>query len=257
MTEIDEASPLDVVAGAGDIAFVRTVAADQALEMCRTVLTARDHCRIGQITGQPGTGKSRLTTWLADEMGAIRIECWTRISDKDLMLLIAKSAVARGINIDLTGTGNTLFGRMLTALPGRLIIVDEANHLRWAQLEKLRSLSDLAQCGLVIVGTDILARTISTAGVGTYLAQFRQRIGAKRIVLGPMASDDELVAYCIQPRFGKVSRKTAALFRRLTGGVWRTALELGDACDRLMRAEGIEKLDEAVVQTAAAWMAGA
>lgn len=248
---------IPTAAGPVEVPFVRTVAADQTLEMCRTVLAARDHCRIGQITGEPGTGKSALTVWLADEMDAIRIECWTRISDKDLMLLIARACVAKGVNIDLTGTGNTLFSRMLQVLAGRLIIVDEANHLRWAQLEKLRSLSDLGHCGLVIVGTDILARTISTAGVGTYLAQFRQRIGGKRIVMAPIRSDDEFVAYCILPRFGTVTRRTAAQFRKLSGGVWRNALELGDTCERLMRAEGIAKLDEAVVQTAAALMAGA
>ena len=138
-----------------------------------------------------------------------------------------------------------------------MIIVDEANHLKWAQLERLRCLSDLGKCGLILVGTDILMRTITTAGVNTYLAQLRQRIGAKRILTSPVGSDDEMMAYCIMPRFGRVSRKTVSLFRKLSGGIWRSALELGDACERLMQAEGIEKLDETVVQTAAAWMAGA
>lgn len=236
--------------------YIRTEAADQAVAMCKAVLGARPHCRIGQITGQPGTGKSALTGWLADELGAIRIECWTRISDKDLLRLIVEDANAKGIAIDPNGTGNTLFKRLIAAMEGRLIIVDEANHLRWAQLEILRSLSDLGKCGLVIVGTDILSRTIAQATVSTYLAQLRQRIGAKRVVLGPMVSDDEIVAYCLMPRFGKVSRGVAKRFRALTGGYWRSALELGDACERLMAAEQIEKFDEAVLQTAAAFMAG-
>ena len=237
--------------------FVRTSTADQAVAMCQAVLNARPHCRIGQITGQPGTGKSALTEWLAGEMAAIRIEVWTRISDRDLLRLIVEAASAKGISLDPTGTGNTLFKRLITVLEGRLIIVDEANHLKWAQLEILRSLSDLGKCGLIIVGTDILSRTITSAGVSTYLAQLRQRIGAKRIVTGPVGTDDEMMAYCIMPRFGKVSRKTVSQFRKITGGFWRSALELGDACERLMQAEGIEKLDETVVQTAAAWMAGA
>lgn len=237
--------------------YIHTEATDHAVAMCKAVLDARPHCRIGQITGQPGTGKSALTLWLAEEMGAIRVECWTRISDKDLLRLIVEGANRAGIPVDPSGTGNTLFKRLIAVLEGRLIIVDEANHLKWAQLEILRSLSDLGRCGLIIVGTDILSRTIAAASVSTYLAQLRQRIGAKRVVLGPMTSDEEVAAYCITPRFGKVSRATAKQFRGITGGFWRAALELGDACARLMQTEQIEKLDETVVQTAAAWMAGA
>lgn len=237
--------------------YIRTEAADEAVAMCKAVLDARDYCRIGQITGQPGTGKSAMTNWLADELGAIRIEAWTKIGDKDLLILLVDAANRKGIIIDPTGTSNSLFKRLIAALEGRLIIVDEANHLKWKQLELLRSLSDLGKCGLIIVGTDILSRTIAAATITTYLAQLRQRIGAKRVVLGEMSTDEEVLAYCIAPRFGKVSRKTATQFRKLTGGFWRAALELGDACERLMKAENIEKLDETVVQTAAAWMAGA
>lgn len=237
--------------------FINTETAQMTVAMCQSVLDARPHCRIGQISGQPGTGKSALTLWLEGEMDALRIEVWTRISDKDMLRLIVEKAIAKGLPLDPTGTGNTLFKRLIAALEGRLIIVDEANHLKWAQLEILRSLSDLGRCGLILVGTDILSRTITSAGASTYLAQLRQRIGAKRIVTGPISSDEEIAAYCINPRFGAVSRKTVAQFRKTTGGYWRSALELGDACARLMQAEGIEKLDETVVQTAAAWMAGA
>lgn len=237
--------------------FVRTELADHALAMCGAVMAARDHCRIGQITGHPGTGKTALTHWLANECDAIRIEVWTRISDKDMMRLIVDAANRKGLAVDPLGTGNTLFKRLVQVLDGRMIIVDEANHLKWAQLEILRSLSDIGRCGLVIVGTDILSQRLAQASTSTYLAQLRQRIGAKRVVMGPFATDDELAAYCIAPRFGKVSRKTAAQFRKLTGGFWRAALELGDACQRLMQAEALDTLDEAVVQTAAAWMAGA
>ncbi len=236
--------------------YIRTETADHAVAMCKAVLAARPYCRIGQITGQPGTGKSAMTMWLAEELDAIRIEVWTRISDRDILRLIVEAANSKGIAVDPAGTGNTLFKRLISVLEGRLVIVDEANHLKWAQLEILRCLSDQGKCGLIIVGTDILSRTIAAAQVSTYLAQLRQRIGAKRVVMGPLGSDEEVAAYCITPRFGTVSRKTAAQFRKMTGGFWRSALELGDACARLMQAEGIDKLDETVVQTAAAWMAG-
>lgn len=241
----------------GEHGFVRTATAEQALEMCRAVLAARPNCRIGQITGRPGTGKSAPTWWLAGEMKAIRIEARARMGDREILRLLIEAAAPHGIAVDPSGTRNTLFTRLVGRLDGKLLIVDEANHLRWAQLEMLRGLPDHSGCGLILVGTDILSRTISTAGVGTYLDQLCQRIGAKRIVTNPIRSEDEMMACLIMPRFGRVSRGVVKAFMRTTGGIWRPALELGDACARLMRAEGIEKLDETVVQTAAAWMAGA
>ena len=61
---------------------MRTPQAEQAYQMCRVVMAARDYSRIGQITGEPGTGKSALTNWLSDEFGAVRIECWAGMNDK-------------------------------------------------------------------------------------------------------------------------------------------------------------------------------
>ncbi|MFV0409774.1 MAG: AAA family ATPase [Paracoccus sp. (in: a-proteobacteria)] len=230
--------------------YIRTEVAADAAAMCRAVLDARPRCQIGQITG-----KTALTEYLATELTAIRIEVWAGINNRDLLRILVDAANTQGLMIDPAGTANAMLGRLMAALTGRLVIVDEANHLSWKQLEILRGLSDLGRCGLILVGTDILARNIS--GDSTYLAQLRRRIGAKRVELGAMKSDEEVLAYCIQPRFGSVSRKTVQAFRKATGGVWGFALELGNACERLLAAEGIEKLDETVVQTAAAWMAGA
>lgn len=235
--------------------YIRTEVAADAAAMCRAVLDARPRCQIGQITGLSGTGKTALTCWLEEELAAIRIEVWAGINNRDLLRILVDGANAQGVTIDPAGTANAMLGRLMAALPGKLVIVDEANHLSWKQLEILRGLSDLGRIGLILVGTDILARNIS--GNGTYLAQLRRRIGAKRVELRAMTRDEEVLAYCVQPRFGAVSRKTVQAFRKATGGFWGFALELGDACERLMKAEGIEKLDETVVQTAAAWMAGA
>lgn len=237
--------------------YIETLPAQQALAMCKAVMTARPYCRIGQIIGHPGTGKTALTHWLAEELGAIRIEVWTRIADKEVLRLIAEGVNAKGAGIDTSGTGNTLLKRLIPVLAGRMIIVDEANHLRWAVLEILRSLADLSGCGLIIVGTDILGKRIASATVGTYLAQLRQRIGAKRVVMGPITKEAELAAYVLSPRFGQVTQKTAKVFLRQSGGFWRAALELADACERLMQSEGLDKLDERAVEVASAFMAGA
>jgi len=236
--------------------FVKTAQAEEALEMCQTVLGARQYSRIGQITGDPGTGKSELTYWLADQFGAVRVEAWHKMQEKTLMQEIAKGFNAKGAGIDLSGTSNTLFQRIKDETEGKLIIVDEANQMKWPVLELLRGLSDIGGAGLILVGTDILAQRLVAARVRIYLAQLRQRIGAKKVLMQPITDDVELAAYVIGPRFGQVTKGTAKRFRVLSKGHWRSALELADACERLMKNETLDKLDERVVETAAAWMAG-
>jgi DNA transposition AAA+ family ATPase len=224
--------------------------------MCQTVLGARQYSKIGQITGDPGTGKSSLTYWLTEEFKAVRVEAWHKMQEKTLMQEIAKGLNEQGASIDINGTSNTLFQRIKEMVDGRLIIIDEANQMKWPVLELLRGLSDIGGAGLILVGTDILAKRLVEARVRIYLAQLRQRIGAKKVLMQPITNDGELAAYVIGPRFGQVNKATAKRFRILSRGEWRSALELADACERLMANEGLDKIDERVVETAAAWMAG-
>lgn len=236
--------------------FVITGPAQNARAMAQTVIDSRKYSRIGQIIGEPGTGKSALTTWLAGQMGAIRVEAWRGITEKTLAQEIATALNARGAAIELRGTSNAIFNRLRGEIAGVLIIVDEANHLSWTHLEMLRGLSDIGGAGVILVGTDMLARTMDAARTRTYLAQLRQRIGAKRIVLSNMDNPHDFAAHVIAPRFGQIGKRTGVKFHRAAGGNWRAGLELGDACARAMAVDGLEKLTETVVDTAAAWMAG-
>lgn len=237
--------------------FVVTPQAERARQMARVVMEGRSHARIGQIVGDPGTGKSALTRWLADDLGGVRIECWSGMGEKHMLQEIARSYDARfGAQMALVGTSNTLFQRLIEAgLDGKLFIVDEANHLRWRSLEVLRGLSDRG-AGVILSGTDLLTRTLTHPQIRVYLDQLRQRIGAKKLVMKPVSSADELAAYVLAPRFPALTKSAAKQFHRVSGGNWRTATELAEACQRLIENEGLSKLDETVVQTAAAWMAG-
>ncbi|MFS4437875.1 AAA family ATPase [Paracoccaceae bacterium GXU_MW_L88] len=236
--------------------FVKTAAAEEALVMVKSVASARQYSRIGQITGEPGTGKSALTYWLTEELNAVRVECWEEMGDKALLQEIAGAMNANGYAIDMSGTAPTLFRKIKDECKDLIIIIDEANHLKWATLEKLRALSDIGGAALILAGTDILAKRLIEARVRVYLAQLRQRIGAKKVLLSNMKDNDEVVAYIIAPRFGAVTKRTAHRFRVASYGNWRAGLELADACERLMKNEKLDKLTEAVVDTAAAWMAG-
>lgn len=237
--------------------FVETIQADQARQMCEAVVAAPRYSRLGQITGEPGTGKTAVTNWLARELGAIRIEAWAGMKEKTCLQELAHAFNRAGIAIDETGTSNTLIQRLIRARPeGRLIIVDEANHLRWPTLEMLRSISDIGGAGLVIAGTDLLAKKFTHPQIRVFLEQFRQRVGTKKMVMQPVSDPSELAAYVLAPRFGRVTRSAAQAFLRKTGGNWRFAVALSDACARLMENEQIATLDAQVIKTAAAWMAG-
>ncbi len=238
--------------------YMVTPAAEQAKEMCKAVITGRKYGRMGQIIGDPGTGKSSLAAWLAGEFGAIHIECWAKMAKKALLQEIAREYEAvHDVAMPQTGSADTFFHRLRAAgLDGKLILVDEANQLSWATIEVLRGLSDRG-AGVVLVGTSVLSRTLKLAQSQIYTQQIRQRIGAKSVEMKPVANVAELAAYVLAPRFGQVTKTTAKMFYQETGGYWRSSVELADACTRLMQNENLEKLDQDVVATAAAWMARA
>ena len=238
--------------------FVETVMAGQARAMCEAVLAAPRYSRLGQITGDPGTGKTATTMWLAEELDGLRIEAWAKMGEKTMLQELALALTEAGHTVEETGTSNTLMQRIIRsgAIKDRLIIIDEANHLKWPVLEMLRSLADISGAGLVIAGTDLLAKKFSHPQIRVFLAQFRQRVGTKKVVMQPVTEAAELAAYVLAPRFGQITRASAKAFKAKTGGNWRYAVALSDACARLMENENIDQLDERVVETAAAWMAG-
>lgn len=238
--------------------FVITPQAEQARQMCEVVLSARAQSRMGQITGDSGIGKTAVTEWLNDQFGGIRIECWAGMGRKHMLQELLKAYDARfNVTMPLTGSSNTLFQRMkdVENLSGLLIIADEANHLTWSTLESLRGLSDRG-AAVILAGTGILTRTLNLPQVKIYTDQIRGRIGAKHIVMKPVGNADELAAYVLAPRFKTLTKAGARKFHEETGGNWRTAIGLADACERLMANENIDKFDQNVVATAAAWMAG-
>jgi DNA transposition AAA+ family ATPase len=238
--------------------FVETVMAGQARAMCEAVIAAPRYSRLGQITGDPGTGKTAATNWLAEELGAVRIEAWAGMAGKVMLQELALALTKAGTPVPDTGTANTLLRNLIRGgVAGKLIIVDEANHLRWPALEMLRSISDIGGAGLVIAGTDLLAKKFQHPQIRVFLEQFRQRVGTKKVVMQPVTEAGELAAYVLAPRFGKITKTSAKAFLKKTGGNWRLSVALCDACARLMENENIDKLDERVVETAAAWMAGA
>lgn len=153
------------------------------------------------------------------------------------------------------GSAATLINRLEGLMSDRLLVVDEANHLRWPQLEMLRFLADESGMGLILVGTDLLNRPFRDGRTAELLAQLSSRIGAKRVRFEKFNTLESITAYLIQPRFGKVTKATAKHFAKQCHGFWRDGAELSDACERVMHTQHIDHLNEQVLEAAAGLMA--
>lgn len=232
------------------IPFVRTVWALRAREMAENVMRAGKSRRIGQIVGNPGTGKSEVAEWLAVEYGGAYVSAWQTVSVNGLLI-----AVARALG-DTTLKDNTandrVFGRLRELVPGRLIVVDEANLLTWKHLEALRHLPDQCGAGLILVGTLLFDTYLKAGKAATLVAQLSSRIGAKSITFKPM-TERETVAAVLRPRWPGAEAQAYALCYRLSGGQWRQTVEMAEACDRIMAANNVP-FGVAVVESAAAAM---
>ena len=233
--------------------IVETRQVRDALRMAQSVMDSLETGPIGQLVGESGTGKTRAGKILVERLGALRVCCSQGLSNK---VLATKIHAAFG-GEKTSDSANTLVSKLEGIVAGRLLVVDEANHLRWQQLELLRYLADEAGMGLILVGTDLMDRPFKDGRTAAYLAQLASRIGAKRVRFERLTAVEEVAGYMIQPHFGKVDKATANAFHKHAKGYWRDAAELAAACRRVMEAEGLAKLSQAVVEAAASWMAPA
>lgn len=229
---------------------IETVAVQQALVLAHTLLNEETN-RVGKIDGKPGTGKSTIAHYLVKQLGAVRVCAYQGMSTKSLMMDLC---VALGLEVTV-GTAATQIARLRPHVRNRLVIVDEANHLKWPQLEGLRFLADEAGMALLLMGTDLMNRQFRSPQTGVYLAQLASRIGAKTLHLTRMRRIDEGQAYVLKPLFGEVERATAKRFMQVSQGYWRDSQELAKACQRLMVPHGLTQLTIEIVDTAAQWMA--
>lgn len=224
-----------------------------AHRMAQSIRDSLETGPIGQIIGEPGTGKTWAGKWLCQELGALRICCVHGISNKALAVRIYEGVTGeRG-----QGSTNSLLARVEKLAAGRLLIVDEANHLRWQQLEVLRYLADEAGMGLLLIGTELMDRPFQDGRTATLLAQLASRIGAKRVRFEPITAIEEVTGYMIRPHFGQIDKATAKAFTKYARGYWRDAAELAAACKRVMQAQKIDMLTVDIVEAAANWMAPA
>ncbi len=136
-----------------------------------------------------------------------------------------------------------------------ILILDEANKLRWQALEALRYLADECGFAVLLVGTEIYERQFVSAKTRPLLLQLGRRIGAKRARMGHL-DRAETFTHVLNARFGDVDRETATKFwQGCRKGNWGEAVELAEECLRICRANNVSALTMPVLEAALTWTA--
>lgn len=135
--------------GNADIPFTVTSIAKLMKTVCGRAHNDRD---FGVFLGRVGTGKTTaLHQYVKDNPNAVLIEAFEGI---DHSTFIRELIIATGSTI-IKGTASAQMANLIRALKGtdRVILVDEANWLPKRSFGALRRISDVAEIGIVLVGT--------------------------------------------------------------------------------------------------------
>ncbi|MFA7316541.1 MAG: AAA family ATPase [Sulfuricella sp.] len=216
--------------------------------------------RVGFIllTGEVGTGKTTLIRYLLDKLPANTVPALlfnTNINGEQLIRLIlhefeVEPVESKAGNIDLLQ--QYLIARY-AAGKNPLLIIDEAQNLSDEALEEVRMLSNLQTddemlLQVIIAGQPELKKRLNSP----HLAQLRQRIAASYHLTA--LSEQETAAY-VAARLVKAGGD-ASLFRdeavaavfRASGGIPRTINLLCDAALVYGFADGIARIDPAIIE---------
>ena len=138
------------------------------------------------VHGRSGCGK----TWAARHFAATRSGvtlvtasgAWVTLAG-----MLGRIAAAVGAG-DRHASALAAEGRIIEKLAGRraLLAVDEAHHLSVRQIDELRCLRDIADCGLALIGSDVLWSSLcSSARADQITGRVMQRLALR----GPSAAD--------------------------------------------------------------------
>lgn len=222
-------------------------------------LTKAEDSAIGEITGETGTGKTAAGRHILRSLDKTYRVCLHKgMSPHKLMKTIARKVLGEKPGAsDEWEEKLTEFAESDEARRP-LLIIDEGNAGTWNLFERLRHVADECGFAVLLLGTELYTQQFKDARTAPLLLQLGRRIGAKRVKLKHMDRAETLV-HVIKPRFGDVDLKVATEFwKACRKGNWGEAVELADACKRLMEANPqYTQLNQIVLNSAMADLANA
>ena len=168
-----------------EIGFIDTSVVRQ---VCEILHNCHVECRLGIVTGDSGLGKTTgVKRYAAEHSDVIVVYGRKSMTCKSLMVELATK-----IGVDNRGSKDDIFGRIWRALRGskRMLIIDEAEHLKPDILDQVRRLGDseFAGIGIALVGLPRLSNILRT-NLGDYQYIYRRVRWSKNV---PGLSDQDI-----------------------------------------------------------------
>lgn len=223
----------------------------EALQLAQ-LLIETDGAAVGEIVGETGTGKTQAAHAVLSEFDGVRVCCHEGMTRYQLV-----ARITAGLEIE---GPSTRWLELLEKYPQQsgkrpIVIVDEANKLKWQALEVLRYIADECGFAVLLVGTELYERQFANARTKPLLLQLGRRIGAKRVRMGHLDRAD-CARFLLAPKFGEVDKDVATKF--WTGcrrGNWGEAVELAGECLRLAQLNNGQTLTMGILDAALNWFA--
>lgn len=177
--------------------FVRTSIVDDVFDIAKTCHVENE---IGVCCGDAGIGKTyAVKRYAIDNTDVILIEADLGYTPKVLF-----SEIHKKLGFDGCGTIHGMFLDIIDKLKssGRLIIIDEAEHLPYKSLELLRRIYDKAQVGILLVGMPRLIMNLK--GEKRQYAQLYSRVGIATRLNALGDEDKKAIISSILPNYKSV-----------------------------------------------------
>lgn len=169
-------------------AFAPTSVAQQVEAVCSY---AHRQQVLGMVHGDAGLGKTMaVAAYAASHRDVVLVTANPTLRSPKAML----EELADALGLKEAGTERRMVKAIIRLLSGsgRLVIIDEAQHLSLRAIDTLRTIHDSARVGMVFVGNDELFARLRGRGQSEF-AQFASRIGIRRH-LAPVVSREDVAA---------------------------------------------------------------